>query len=344
MQIGQVIRKYRKEQNMTQEEMAYRLGVTTPAVNKWENGNSYPDIMMLAPIARLLNISLDTLLSYREELTKEEIEAVVKEADSRFKKDTYEETFQWIKEKIETYPGSKILIWQLATILDAQRLVKNIPDQEKYDSYILRCYEQVLESEEEQIRTYAADSLFGYYLRKEQYEKAEGYLSYYSEQNPERKRKQAVIFEKTGRRKEAYKAYEELLFSGYQMLSMIFNSIYILAMEDNDIRKAGKLVDKQQELARLFEMGTYYEVSCRLEFATANKDVKTVIDTMEKMLESIEKITDFKESELYEHMNFKKTEKAFIQEMKNNLLKCFQDEETFGFMKTDERWKKLFIL
>ena len=41
MQIGQVIRKYRKEQNMTQEEMASFLGVTAPAVNKWENGVSH---------------------------------------------------------------------------------------------------------------------------------------------------------------------------------------------------------------------------------------------------------------------------------------------------------------
>ena len=49
MSIGKVIRKYRKAQNMTQEEMAGRLGVTAPAVNKWENENSYPDIMLLAP-------------------------------------------------------------------------------------------------------------------------------------------------------------------------------------------------------------------------------------------------------------------------------------------------------
>lgn len=63
MQIGEVIRKYRKSRNMTQEEVANRLGVTAPAVNKWENGNSFPDIMLLAPIARLLDITLDTLLS-----------------------------------------------------------------------------------------------------------------------------------------------------------------------------------------------------------------------------------------------------------------------------------------
>lgn len=40
MNIGTIIRTYRKEKNMTQEEMANRLGVTAPAVNKWENGGS----------------------------------------------------------------------------------------------------------------------------------------------------------------------------------------------------------------------------------------------------------------------------------------------------------------
>ena len=44
--------------------MANRLGVTTLAVNKWENSNSKPDIELLTPIARLLDISLDTLLSF----------------------------------------------------------------------------------------------------------------------------------------------------------------------------------------------------------------------------------------------------------------------------------------
>ena len=41
MQINEVIRKYRKENNLTQEEVANRLGVSTPAVNKWESGVSH---------------------------------------------------------------------------------------------------------------------------------------------------------------------------------------------------------------------------------------------------------------------------------------------------------------
>ena len=83
MDMGVVIKKYRKEAGMTQEEMANRLGVTTPAVNKWENGNSKPDIELLAPIARLLDISLDTLLSFHEKLSDAEIEEIIREDYSR---------------------------------------------------------------------------------------------------------------------------------------------------------------------------------------------------------------------------------------------------------------------
>ena len=93
MQIGEVIRKYRKKQDMTQEEMAGCLGVTAPAVNKWENGNSMPDIMLLAPIARLLGITVDELLSFREELTREEINGLVNEFNDRLKKGSYGEVF-----------------------------------------------------------------------------------------------------------------------------------------------------------------------------------------------------------------------------------------------------------
>ena len=60
MNIGNVIKKYRKELGYTQEEMANRLGVTTPAVNKWENGNSNPDIELLAPIAKSTDTSFFT--------------------------------------------------------------------------------------------------------------------------------------------------------------------------------------------------------------------------------------------------------------------------------------------
>lgn len=341
MQIGEVIRKYRKRKNMTQEEMANRLGVTAPAVNKWENGKSFPDIMLLPPIARLLQVSLETLLSFQEELTTEEINSIINEADDKLKKINYKEAFQWAKEKLQLYPNCEALILQIALLLDAYKPTEEIPDSEKYDDYINECYIRALNSEEENIRTSAADSLFHSYLRKKQYEKAEEYLAYFSKQNPERKRKQADIYSKTNRVNEAYKAYEELLFSGYQMISESFRGVYMLAMQDKDMEKAHMLVKKQEDLANVFEMGEYYEVSCRLELAVEEKDVDTTIETMERMLVSISTIYSFCKSALYEHMTFKEIRQEFLEELKKDLLESFRDEEAYGFLKSNKRWEEL---
>ncbi len=341
MQIGEVIQKYRKMKNITQSEMANRLGVTAPAVNKWENGNSMPDITLLAPIARLLGVTLDTLLSFQEELTGEEINDIVYEVDLKFKEQTYEEVFLWAKEKIAQYPNCDNLIWQLAVILDAQRMVQEIPDMERYDEYICSCYMQALNSADENIRHSAADSLFGFYMRKENYEKAEMYLAYFSKQNPERKRKLAELYSKTNRINEAYQTYEELLFSYYGMTNMAFYGLHMLALKENDREKVRILTQKRTELSRLFDMGEYYEYGGRLEIAALEKDVEATIAAMQGILSSVESINSFQKSPLYEHMTFKELNDDFVAEIKSNLRKSFQDEETYGFLENDKRWWSL---
>lgn len=341
MQIGDVIKKYRKEKGITQEEMARRLGVTAPAVSKWENGTTVPDIMLLGPIARLFEISVDTLLSFNEELSPKEIADLVQTLDKRFSEESYDDVFQWAKKRIEMYPNCKQLIWQMALILDAHRMTMNVPDSDKYEDYILDWYSQGLSSDDERIRTSAADSLFNYYMRKEEYEKAEDYLKYFSEQNPMRKQKQALIYSKTNRVNEAYESYEGILFAASQILSLVFNNIYMLAVSEKNMEKAHKMVDKQEELARLFEAGRYQEVSPRLDLATLEKDADTAITTMKEMLASVGELGAFSKSSLYEHMTFKDIDKAFVEDMREKLLECFRDKESFGFLVGDERWEEL---
>ena len=61
-QFGTRISVCRQNKNMTQEEMAGRLGITAQALSKWERGISLPDIAMTADISRLLGVSTDYLL------------------------------------------------------------------------------------------------------------------------------------------------------------------------------------------------------------------------------------------------------------------------------------------
>ena len=343
MQLGQVIRKHRKSKCMTQEEMAGRLGVTAPAVNKWENGVSMPDITLLAPIARLLGITTDILLSFCDELTAEEIEALVCEVDSMLKEKPYNEVFLWVKKKLEQYPNCEQLGFQLAVILDAQRIIQVLSDADEYDEYICSLYIRGLESNDEIIRRCGADALSGFYLRKKRYDKAEECLKYFSVQDPVRKMKQAQIYSKTNRIPEAYKAYEELLFSYYQLASGALHGMYMLAVIQKEMDQAHMLVKKQEELARCFDMGKYYEVFSRLDIATMEQDADTVIATMKEMLSSIGQIGSFNKSPLYRHMEFKGMREEFLAELKGNLLKCFQDEENYGFLMDDERWQEIVL-
>ncbi len=73
MKINEIIRERRLLKKLTQEQVANYLGVTTPAVNKWEKGISYPDITLLPALARVLDTDLNTLLSFKDDLTKQEI-------------------------------------------------------------------------------------------------------------------------------------------------------------------------------------------------------------------------------------------------------------------------------
>lgn len=69
MTFGERILKFRKELNLTQNDVAEKLYVTFQAVSQWENGISKPDIEMLPKLAKVLNKSIDEL--FHDEVTEE---------------------------------------------------------------------------------------------------------------------------------------------------------------------------------------------------------------------------------------------------------------------------------
>ncbi|WP_091233008.1 helix-turn-helix domain-containing protein [Fontibacillus panacisegetis] len=63
-QLSRNICIYRKENGLTQEELAQILGVSFQAVSKWENAQTMPDISLLPELSRTLQVSIDKLLGY----------------------------------------------------------------------------------------------------------------------------------------------------------------------------------------------------------------------------------------------------------------------------------------
>ena len=67
--IGTQIAKLRKDRNITQEDLAKKLGVSAQAVSKWENGGA-PDVEMLPEIADYFDVSMDFLFGKKTENTE----------------------------------------------------------------------------------------------------------------------------------------------------------------------------------------------------------------------------------------------------------------------------------
>lgn len=342
MNIGNVIKKYRKELGITQEEMANRLGVTTPAVNKWENGNTNPDIGLLSPIARLLNISLDTLLSFHEKLTDTEIEEIIRKMNRMFSEEGYDKTYEWALRIVKEYPNCNMLIWQVAVILDARRLTGECKEPEKYDEQINAWYEMALNDEREEVRHHAADSLFGFYLRKKNYSMAEKYLSYFSDHDPMKKIYSGRLYKEQGKIEDAYEMFESVIFSMYSTLNFAFSFMVSLALEENDFEYARFLSEKMCTLSNVFEMGKYNECSPLLDVVCAEKNIEDTYNVVKQLLENVDSLYDFQDSKLYRHKKFRRVDSSpYFQEIKEKLLEGFRDENDFGYMKGYEPWENL---
>ena len=63
IKIGKFIAERRKEVNLTQSQLAEKLGITDRAVSKWENGKAMPDSGIMLDLCKELKISVNELLS-----------------------------------------------------------------------------------------------------------------------------------------------------------------------------------------------------------------------------------------------------------------------------------------
>ena len=103
--IGKFIAKLRKENNMTQTQLANKLGITDRAVSKWENGRGMPDLSLIRPLSKELNITVNELLC-GERLTKKDYSDKLEENII----DTLEYSGNKIKEVNKTFNVLKLVI------------------------------------------------------------------------------------------------------------------------------------------------------------------------------------------------------------------------------------------
>ena len=113
IEIGKKIAKLRIEKGYTQEDLAKLCAISSAAVSKWENNNSYPDITTLPILARIFNITIDELLNFEMDITQDVIDQFIKDMIMKFTT-SYEEGMKFCKTLLYTYPNSELLKLKVA--------------------------------------------------------------------------------------------------------------------------------------------------------------------------------------------------------------------------------------
>ncbi|MGG0655291.1 helix-turn-helix domain-containing protein [Rummeliibacillus pycnus] len=117
LQFANTISSLRKQKGITQDQVAAYVGVSKAAVSKWETGLSYPDILLLPKLATYYNLSIDELLGYKPQMTKEDIQKLYIELSQEFATKPFDEVYSRIQSIIDEYYSCFPLLMQMAVLL-----------------------------------------------------------------------------------------------------------------------------------------------------------------------------------------------------------------------------------
>ncbi len=245
--FGKRICRLRKQVNMTQRELANLLGISEPAVCKWETDSSMPDIMLLAPLARALHTDLNTLLSYEEMLSSEKVKEFADTAEEIGRTDgTNAEMLYW-KEKLKEYPNSELLTMACAKWLTKLQVhgAANKEQMQILEEFLLK----LCKSEEAAVKFEAQRYLASFYITSQRHEEAKTVLDTLSDFDFNARHLKALLLCQKKDYETARKECEQFLFECVQ------NALICLS------RLAGIAVaTEEKEKERI-----YAELMCRME-------------------------------------------------------------------------------
>ena len=143
--IGTIIQQKRKDAGLTQAQLADRLGVTAPAVNRWEKDLSFPDAALLAPLARCLKTDLNELFSFYDSLSAKERELIVDKARVMIINDDVDSAITHIEAAVKENLSDGAWYQDLADMLLGMHTLRQPGDPVIFLERIANYYERALE-------------------------------------------------------------------------------------------------------------------------------------------------------------------------------------------------------
>lgn len=299
MKINQIIREKRKELSLTQEQIADFLGVSAPAVNKWEKGSTYPDITLLPAIARLLKTDLNTLLSFNDDLTDTEITNFVDEVDRTVQEQDYDTAFKKAINKIHEYPTCEKLIYSVILYLEGALALYNVSEAPQYREIYETFYMRLVTSEIPEIRDTATSMLISYARNRGDFSKAEQLINSLSFSTIDKEEQLAILYHQQERYQDAEKIWERRVLKGVAGVQVALVNMQEIALQEKREEDANFFADMYEALTRQFCFPEWMCYNAHLHLALVKKDKGRSLSILQKMLPAMKKEWNGQDYRLY---------------------------------------------
>ena len=118
LRIGENIKRLRKAKDITQEDFAAMLGVSSQSVSRWEKGICYPDMELLPALAGYFKVSVDELLGVGELEKSRKYEEINKTWEKNNREGLHAANVTLMRRALKNYPNDALLLVQLSTSLE----------------------------------------------------------------------------------------------------------------------------------------------------------------------------------------------------------------------------------
>ena len=341
MKINEIIKEKRQELQLTQEKVAEYLGVSTPAVNKWEKGISYPDITLLPALARLLKTDLNTLLSFNEDLTDNEIGNFANELVAAIRKEGFEAGYKMAMEKIQEYPNCDKLIYTAALSLEGSLFMYNTEDNEKYHEQIENMYERIANSEDTVIRNQAVSMLISKHMQRGEYDKAQELMDVLPKHLFDKRQLQVNLYIKQRKYAEALELLEKKLIEEINEIQTILLKLMGIYIKENKIEEVEYFADISQKTARLYDLWDYNSYVAHFQLAVSKKDENRCIELLKSMFAAMSTKWNINNSPLYRHIKTKEDNAPMGEQFLPVLIAGVENDEELEFLRDNPEYLKL---
>ena len=341
IKTSETIRTLRKNKNITQEQLAEILGISSAAISKWESGITYPDIQLLPVLARYFHVSIDFLMGFSNTISQDEREKIYTEVSSAFQSFPFIEAVGIWEYYVRQYPADYDMKYNLANIslLQLHKASSTEEDMISFTTRLIDVYKQCTASDNLKIKQGSYYQIGNLHIALQDYESAQKALARIPVQEASPQLLLNMMLVNKGEYSKAIKNIQESILRAINEIIGELGHLINVQQKKNNSDTALNLHYMQCKLLDLFELtpltgkGVILQIALLLSAMGKYDDSLLELENLTELLEHysarkvISDIPFFSEIETHSSLSVQDGMNTACKMMLDNIFSQIKDSE-----------------